>query len=172
MHLIERKPTLSDFFGIAVSGLSVSQPPKRTRNRRYSHRRIDQLRARTISTTTQSDPSCLSILALARALRKSWNLTAGGCQPALDLALCQILKTNKSLHLNVHIFHHHHDKPRNRVHLQQHPTHVCQKRGHLVIAVPTFISLDQKRQREVFLIVHPCPSSLWHSIPVVCRDAS
>ena len=63
MYLIERKPTLSDFFGIAVkttsrqaSGLSVSHPPKRTRNRRYSNRRVDQLRARTISTTTPSDP--------------------------------------------------------------------------------------------------------------------
>ena len=45
MYLIERKPTLSDFFGIAVkttsrqaSSLSVSQPPKRTKNGRYSHR--------------------------------------------------------------------------------------------------------------------------------------
>ena len=41
--------SFSDY--LQASGLSVSQPHKRTRNSKKSHKRVDQLRARTISTT-------------------------------------------------------------------------------------------------------------------------
>ena len=133
MYLTERKPTLSDFFGIAVkttsrqaSGLSVYQPPQRTRIRRYSHRRVDQLRARTISRTTPSDPGCLPILALAKALRNR-----GTSQPAVASLPQSHVVPDAEVEPNVAFVHCgcHHDKPRDHVHLQQQPTHVCEKRA-------------------------------------------
>ena len=94
MYLIERKPTLSDFFGIAVnttsrqaSGLSVSQPPKRTRNRRYSQRRVDQLRARTISTTTPSDPGLFAHFSTCQGIEK----------------VVELYNRHQTLHLYLHI---------------------------------------------------------------------
>ena len=49
----------------------------------------------------------------------------------------------------------HHGKPRDRVHLQQQPTRVCQKRDHLVIEFPAFVSPDQNNQQEVCSVILP-----------------
>ena len=109
MYLIERKPTLSDFFGIAfkttsrqASGLSISQPPKCTRNRRYSHRRVDQLIARTISTTTPSDPGCLPIFCTCKSIEEVVELYSRRLPTCLYLTLCQMLKANQTLQLDIH----------------------------------------------------------------------
>ena len=110
MCLIERKPTLSDFFGIAVnttsrqaSGLSVSHSPKRTRNKRYSHTRVDQLRARTISTTTPSDPGCLHMFCTCQSIGEVMELQHRRLPACINLTLCQVLKTDQTLMLNIHI---------------------------------------------------------------------
>ena len=102
MYLIERKRTLSDFFGIPVkttsrqsSILSVSQPLKRTRKRRCSHKRVDQPRARTLRS------NLFAHFCTCQSIKKVMKLHCKNLPTCLNLTLCQMLNTNPTLLFNI-----------------------------------------------------------------------
>ena len=110
MYLIERKPTLSDFFGIAVkttsrqaSGLPVSQPPKT-----YQEQEIQPQKSRPAESTHHFDNHTIRSRVFAhfctcQGIEEIVKLHSRGLPACLNLTLCQMLKANQTLQLNIHI---------------------------------------------------------------------
>ena len=110
MYLIERNPTLSDFFGIAVkttsrqaSGLSVSQPPKT-----HQEQEIQPQKSRPAKSTHHFDDHTIrsrlfTHFCTCQGIEEVMKLHCKKSPSCLNLTLCQMLKANQTLQLNVHI---------------------------------------------------------------------
>ena len=154
MYLIERKPTLSDFFGIAVKTTSRPASGSLPTTQTHQEQEIQPQKSRPAKSTHHFDDHTIRSRLFAhfstcQGIEKVVKLHSGRLPTCLNLTLCQMLKTNQTLQLNIHIVVII-DKPR-----EQQPTRVCQKRKYPVIACPTFAFLDQSNQREVCSIALP-----------------
>ena len=109
MYLIERKPTLSDFFGIAVkttsrqaSGLCLPTSQK------YQEQEIQPQKRRPAESKHHFNDHTISSRLFAhfstcQGIEKAVKLHSQRLPTCLNFTLCQMLKSNQTLHLNIHI---------------------------------------------------------------------